>query len=259
MRCPYKRVRSAHQTRHFMVGERLDEMLRLRLCDEDTQLFDREFNVWFRAADVAPPGTTACMRCPPRPRVAATHTRYLMVGEDSDEACHIRLCESHMREFDRDIGAWVPLADVVELDPARARALRRGASEYGDEAARQIRELRERAAARRPRANSSAAGEVQPSSVFDEWRFSVHAQERAEERNFTRQQVLLAAISPTTTAPTTGKDAGPDKFYHSRAGVTVVVNRRERIIITVYRQSEYDNKIARSPRRPSLPTWKGTV
>jgi hypothetical protein len=271
MRCPYRRVRPARHARYFMVGEQPTEMLHLLLCDKCMRLFEREINTWvngevadvvsLEAARASKLRAAPCVRCLGSRAASARHARYLMLGEDPQEAYRVQLCDGHADEFDRDIGAWSILADAVELQPERARALRLGASEFGDDDAARIRELRERAAARRPRAvDADEASEVQLGSGSDEWRFSVHAQDRAGERNFTKQQVLQAAAFPTTTAPTVGQDAGPDKFYHSRNGVTTVVDRRKRIIVTVYNKREYDCQISRGPalRKPPTPTWQGT-
>lgn len=271
MRCPYKRVRPARHARYFMVGEQPTEMLHLQLCDADTQRFDREFNVWVNddVADLVPLESVRtgklravpCVRCLGSRPDRARHARYLMLGEDPQEAYRVQLCDEHAEEFDRDIGAWSILADAVELQPERARALRLGTSELGDDHAARIRELRERAASRQRRVDADTASEVRLGSDSDEWRFSVHAQDRAGERNFTRQQVLRAAAFPERVTPVVGEQAGPGIFYHYRGGITAVVNRLERIIITVYTQREYDCQSSRgpAPRKPPTPTWKSTT
>lgn len=262
MRCPYKRLRKAKHTRFFAVGEQPGNILQLRLCEAHKQLFDREFNAWIEQAEVVSIEfarvnklrTANCMRCTRSRAGRAEHTRVLLVGEDPRDVCRIRLCESHVEQFDIDFDAWSSLADIVELQPATARALRSTGSTFGDDSAIRIRALKERAASRLQEvANDDTTDEVRLGPRTDEWRFSLHAQQRAEERNFSPAQVLRAASSPTTTAPTTGKNAGPDLFYHVNGGVCAVVNVRQRIILTVYEKFEYLCQISRG----STPARKG--
>lgn len=257
MRCPFNRVRRARHTRYFASGVEPSEILCLRLCDTHQQLFDREFNVWVNVADIvspefarAKPRKPMCVRCLRRSR-PGEHVRLLMAGEDPQEACRLYLCDSHADDFDVDFEVWRGIADVAETQPAWARTLRMARTEFGDDAAARIRELKERATSRqqRPTSADSSEGEIRLGPLSDQWRFSLHAQQRAQERGFSPAQVLQAATRPDVTAPTTGSNAGPNLFYHVNSDCCAVVNVQKKIIITVYNKFEYLCQISHGPSK----------
>jgi hypothetical protein len=256
MRCPYRRVRSARHTRYFAAGDQPDEILCLRLCATHQQLFDRTVNEWINNAEVVSlefartkPRNPKCMRCLRVRR--ADHARIILVGENPQDVCRTQLCNDHVESFDVEFGVWCGLAVTAETQPQWSRALRLTRSEFGDDAALRIRELKERAAGRQPRSanvDDATEGEVRLGPLSDQWRFSLHAQQRAEERGFAPNQVLWAASHPHFTAPTTGSNAGPDLFYHVSGDCCAVVNVRQKIIITVYNKFEYLCQISHGPR-----------
>lgn len=173
-----------------------------------------------------------CMRCPyGRPR-DAEYLRQFTISEAPESVYVLRLCAEHARRFDCDLNIWVNLADEVEGTPPTIRGIRPTVSrKIGDDAAARIRELRERAAERaRPVADSSTTeGEVVMGPRSDEWRFTVHAQKRAEERGYTLQQAYEAAANPTLRKPA---DEGCE--FRANGECCVVVDVTKKLIVTVH-------------------------
>lgn len=257
MRCPYRRIRAARHTRYFAAGDQPNEILCLRLCVDCRQRFDREINRWFSDAEVVSlefarnkSHDSKCVRCLRGGATRGRHARVLLVGENPQEVCRIQLCDDHVDSFDLEFDVWRGLADLAPTQPQWSRALRLSRSEFGDDATMRIRELRERAARRRPRreaVGSTSEGDVYLGPLSDQWRFSLHAQQRATERGFTPEQVLQAATNPTVTAPQVGRNAGPGQYYHVNDDCCAVVDAQQKIIITVHNKFEYLCQISRGP------------
>lgn len=178
-----------------------------------------------------------CMRCPYNSPRRAKHTRLWAIGENTFRT---RLCDKHAQVFDRDQNAWVMYADVIPLDKPVGATVRPPTSrEFGDDSARLILRLKERAAAKGVgrTENLDDGTEVLIGPHADEWRFTRHAQERAEQRGFTAKEVLQAAAYPETTAQNIHGDVGT--YYYVAGECALVVNPKEKHIITVYNRFEY--------------------
>lgn len=239
VRCPYDRPRRAKETRIFSLGERSEGTFRLRLCADHAGLFDRMFNTWIFATDFADTEAVVCVRCPHQRARKARHARHFMVGEESDELYFLRLCDADVERFDRDCNEWVRVAVLI---PSSTRPSTE--SYFGDGSAQRIRELRERAAQRAKESNEnvvpvprSTAG--QRDARLDKWRFTVHAQKRAEERGFSTEQVLNAAAYPVTILPVPTDREGREAVYHVSGECCTVVNPDTKEIITVFTKFEY--------------------
>jgi len=191
--------------------------------------------------------TDTCMRCPyVRPR-SARHTRGFVLTTQTDELNKLRLCDEHARQFDRDLGMWMQCAELIEMDhdivsPSVVSAQRPNGSRgtFGDMDAARIRALRERAASKRKPSSSTPTDEPDPYVLIgpraDQWRFTIHAQQRASERGFDVHTVLQAAVHPESSAPSR---QGENVFYHVKGNCCTVVDTEKKEIITVYDYFEY--------------------
>lgn len=191
---------------------------------------------------------TTCMRCPyVRPR-RATVQRSFMLAQYPDEQYDLNLCDVHGAQFDREQNVWATVADVVEVEPTTVRPTRAFRSDsrrrFGDDSAARIRALKEKAnAGRTPTVVKEDDRDVLIGPSHDQWLFTIHAQERAKERGFNVQDVLKAAANPHTTAPSSRKDS-PNVFYHVTNDCCAVVDRKRKMIVTVYTKFQYLCKAA---------------
>lgn len=184
-----------------------------------------------------------CMRCPYNRTRRAKLTRFFTIGENPDQVLKLRLCEACTARFDRELHQWIMVAELIELPAPALRVTRAagGSPVFGDESAKRLRELREKAQGAKPVAtvtSEAVVDEVLIGPRADEWRFTVHAQKRAKQRNFTTAQVLKAAAYAETTMPCNDPD-NPDAYYHVADDCCVVVNPKQKIIITTYEKFEY--------------------
>ena len=184
--------------------------------------------------------TKVCDRCQFGKGLPPTEERKWSIGEDH----YINdLCVKHAAQWDREFGAW---ACMARPDESRTRA-----PVYFTSAAK---EADRRAAELRARQSAVTIRKVEPTAPADDeptpitprtkaealaagWILSTHAEERAQLREFTKEEMLLAAADPQRTQP--NRKYGERARIHVRGDCAVAVDPISKIVFTVMPRGSY--------------------
>lgn len=184
--------------------------------------------------------TKVCDRCQFGKCVPATEERKWSIGEDSYIS---DLCEKHAAQFDREFGAWACMARPDE------HAYRPPAFFNSEDAARDRRaaELRARQQLQQHPVTTRhiepvpipAPTPIRPprskaEAIAAGWMLVPHAEQRAVERDFDVEELLLAAADPQRTHP----QPHPEKYgersrIHVRGDCAVAVDPVSKLVLTV--------------------------
>jgi hypothetical protein len=158
----------------------------------------------------------------------ATEVVQVTYGEGSYE---LDLCAEHAGQFDDQIWGWLRLAREVS-DGFFAGA---GLSERLREAPAVVEGLPEKFLTAAETREELPVSKTEMDIIRIRWSLTDHAWQRVEERSkifgFTIEDVLLAAEKPERSHMDREGRAG--MWVHWRGNVKVVVNRRDKTIITV--------------------------
>lgn len=183
-----------------------------------------------------------CDRCAFGKQALATETRTFAL---EDRYYELKLCDTHAAMFDRDLNAWVMLAE--EIDNPYASQSSSTSSTFFDsghlEEARRLRELKElaivkererAAAAERERAAQAKLSEHHARKVIPgaaKWTITLHAYQRMVQRGVSIFEVLQTAAQPEQTyyQPHRGEYIA----IHQRGHCRIAVNEDKHAVITV--------------------------
>jgi hypothetical protein len=170
-----------------------------------------------------------CNYCPWTRKRAARNDRFLTLGDPRDGVTvHLRLCNTHATKFDKDQGQWVAVGAIVsEAEVPAKPAAAPPVAVHDPDANKRLLALTQSAAERR----AAAAKVRRLPSVADQWQVTRHAADRAQERRFTVDQMLRAAVDPEKVIPS---PKSATAVYHARGDCCVVVNPAQKRIITVH-------------------------
>lgn len=170
-----------------------------------------------------------CVRCPVGREKEATRTEMLALG---DTRFQLRLCETHGEALVRDVFAWGRLGEQLEEIPKGTRFTPEYAAEQ-----RRLADLRTKQAQedRAKERHPSATPVTKPQKLrglphdADQWVFTLHAQQRLQEREISVVDALRAACEPSVVR----HGRTDDTAIHENGEAKVVVNPNTKEILTV--------------------------
>lgn len=186
-----------------------------------------------------------CVRCPVGREQEATRTELLSLGDTRFE---LRLCEAHGEALVRDVFAWGRLGIQLENLPSSSKftpeyaAAHRRAAELRTEQAKEDRARNNHPAGKGTPATQPQTGKLRglPHDA-DEWVFSLHAQQRLQQREIAIVDALRAACEPLVVR----QGRTPDTAIHENGEAKVVVNPNTKEILTVgYPQNRDQRKVS---------------
>lgn len=200
---------------------------------------------------------TTCDRCAFGGEQPATTERKFTLDGDP---YRLDLCEKHATMFDRDIGPWVLLAREDEY-PTRVRvpAARNFFSTEVKERDARAAELRERelpALQPQPQTLLLQRRDTDPIRRLlptQDWTLSAHAIERGEQRGFTKEDMLHAAVDPQVTTTSSERHGGG--WLYRRGECSVIVDPDAKTVLTVLPKEsspDYDPHHRPRPRQERL-------
>lgn len=168
-----------------------------------------------------------CARCAGTKKPATVIQRF---GLD-DEQYELALCAEHGLAFQRDIGAWMRIAD--ELTPEVHRAF----SDHSRELS--IERAAKHVFTPKPPADPKVVVVQKLPAAYHLWGLTDHAKERCAERGVSERDALICAADPAVTFQHPQHE-GSVLRHHKRGSVIVLCNTETKSVVTVMTQAYFD-------------------